>query len=108
MYILKHRNISKKFNRIGVVMVSVLPSSVVDLEFKLRSGQAKYYEFGICCSSAKHTALRRKSKDHLARNQDNVSGWGDMFIRGLLFQWACTIKIQLSMLDLTIIDLIEY
>jgi hypothetical protein len=28
---------------------------------------------GICCFSAKHAALRRKSKDWLARNQDNVS-----------------------------------
>jgi hypothetical protein len=32
----------------------------------------------------------------LIRNQDNVSEWGDMSIRGLLFQWASTIKIQLS------------
>jgi hypothetical protein len=28
----------------------------------------------------------RKRKDWLARNQDNVSEWGDMSIRGLLFQ----------------------
>jgi hypothetical protein len=28
----------------------------------------------------------RKSKDCLVRNQDNVSEWGNMFIRGLLFQ----------------------
>jgi hypothetical protein len=28
----------------------------------------------------------RKSKDWLARNQDNVSEWGDISIRGLLFQ----------------------
>jgi hypothetical protein len=28
---------------------------------------------GGCCFSTKHTALRRKSKDWLARNQDNVS-----------------------------------
>jgi len=34
----------------------------------------------------------------LARNQNNVREWGDMFIRGLLFQWASTIKIQLSAL----------
>jgi hypothetical protein len=27
-----------------------------------------------------------------------VSEWGDMSIRRLLFQWACTIKIQLSKL----------
>jgi hypothetical protein len=38
------------------------------------------------CFSAKHTALRRKSKEWLARNQDNVSEWDDMAIRGLLFQ----------------------
>ena len=31
----------------------------------------------MCCLSAKHAALRRKSKDGLARNQDNVSEWGD-------------------------------
>jgi len=34
----------------------------------------------------------------LARNQDNVSKWGDMSILGLLFQSASTVKIQLSVL----------
>jgi len=58
----------------------------------------KDYNIGICCFSAKHAALRRKSKDRLARNQDIVSECGDMYIRGLLFQWACTIKIQLIVL----------
>jgi hypothetical protein len=29
-------------------------------------------QIGICCCSAKYAALRRKSKDWLARNQDNV------------------------------------
>jgi hypothetical protein len=33
------------------------------------------------------TALRRKSKDWLDRNQDNVSEWNDMSISGLLFQF---------------------
>ena len=32
------------------------------------------------------------------QNQNNVSEWSDMSIRGLLFQWARTIKIQLSVL----------
>jgi hypothetical protein len=32
-------------------------------------------KIGFCCFSAKHTSLRRKSKDWLARNQDNVSEW---------------------------------
>ena len=54
-------------------MVSVLVSSAVDREFEPRSGQTKDYKIGICCFSAKHAALRRKSKDCLARNQNNVS-----------------------------------
>jgi hypothetical protein len=57
--------------------------------------------FGICCFSAKNAALRRKSKDWLAWNQDNVSEWGHMSSHGLLFQWASTIKIQLSVLSST-------
>jgi hypothetical protein len=68
-------------NCIGGVMVSVLLSSVVDRGFEPRSGQTKDYKIGICCFSAKHTAIRRKSKECLARNQDNVSKWGDMSIR---------------------------
>ena len=67
-------------------MVSVLASSAVDDGFKPRSGQTKDYKIGICCFSAKHTALRRKSKDWLAQNQNNVSEWSDMSIRELLFQ----------------------
>ena len=67
-------------------MVSVLTSSEVDREFEPRLGQTKDYEIGICCFSSKHAALRRKSKHWLARNQDNVSEWSDMSIRGLLFQ----------------------
>jgi hypothetical protein len=70
----------------------VLLLSVVDRGFELGSGQTKDYKIGICCFSAKLAALGRKSKDLLARNQDNVSEWGDMSIRGLLFQWASTIK----------------
>jgi hypothetical protein len=84
-------------NRISGVLVCVLASSAADREFKPRSAQAKDYMNGICCFSAKHTALMRKSKEWLARNQDYLSEWGYMSIRGLLFQWAsATIKIQLS------------
>jgi hypothetical protein len=79
-------------------MVSVLVSSEVDRGFEPQSGQTKDYKIGICCFSAKQASLRRKSKDGLAWNQDNVSEWGDMSIRGLLFQLASTIKIQLSVL----------
>jgi hypothetical protein len=38
--------------------------------------QTKDFEIGICCFSAKYAALRRKNKDWLGQNQDNVSGWG--------------------------------
>ena len=44
------------------------------------------YKIGICCFSAKSVEIRRKSKDLLARNQDNVSKWSNMSTCGLLFQ----------------------
>ena len=62
-----------KQNRIGGVIISVLASSAVDRGFEPRSGQSKDYKIGICCFSTKHAALRRKSKDWLAQNQDDVS-----------------------------------
>jgi hypothetical protein len=71
-----------EYNRIGGVLVS----SAVDRGFERRSGQTKDYEIGICCFSTRHAALRRKRKDWLARNQDNVSGWDNLSIHGLLFQ----------------------
>jgi hypothetical protein len=40
----------------------------VDCGFESRSGQSKDYEIVACCFSAKHAALRRKSKDGLAQN----------------------------------------
>jgi hypothetical protein len=62
-----------KSNRIGGVMVSVFASSAVDRGFEAWSGQTKDYKIGICCFSDKHAALKSKSKDWLARNQNNVS-----------------------------------
>jgi hypothetical protein len=67
-------------------MISVLASGVVDRGFEPRSGQTKDCKIGIRCFSANHTALRRRSKDWLARNQNNVSEWSDMSTCGLLFQ----------------------
>ena len=67
-------------------MVSVFTSSAVDRGFEPRSGQTKDYNIGICCFSAKHAALRRKRKEWLARNQENVSEWSDMSTHGLFFQ----------------------
>jgi hypothetical protein len=69
-------------------MVSVLASSGVEPQL----GQTKDYEIGIYCFSAKHAALRSRSKNWLARNQNNVSEWNDMSTRRLLFQWASTKK----------------
>jgi hypothetical protein len=68
-------------------MVSVLVSSAGDRGFEPRSGQTKDYTIGICCFSAMQAALRRKSKDCLARNQNKVSEWSDTYTRGLLFQF---------------------
>ena len=65
-------------------MVRVLASSAVDRGFDPRSDQTKDYTIGMCCFSAKHSALRSKSKDWLTRDQNNVSEWSD--ISTLLFQ----------------------
>ena len=61
----------------------VRTSSVADRGFDPMLGQTKDYDIGICCLSAKHTALRSKNKDWLAQNQDNVSEWSDMSTREL-------------------------
>ena len=79
-------HLQKLIDRIGGVMVSVLVSSAVDRGLEHRSGQTKDIKIGMCCFFAENAALRRKSKDWLVQNQDNVSEWGDISIRGLLFQ----------------------
>ena len=61
-------------------------SSAVYHGFEPQSGQTEDYETGISCFSAKHAAFKRKRKDWLIRNQDNVSEWGDMSIRELLVE----------------------
>ena len=67
-------------------MLSLLASNAVYREFEPQSGQTKDNKIGICCFSAKHAALRRKSKEWLAQNRDYVSEWSDMVTSGLLFQ----------------------
>ena len=94
----QYSHLTLQENRIGRVMVSVLALSSVDRGFEPWSGKTKDYQIGMCCFSAKHEALRRKSKDWLAQIQKNVSKWRDMSTRGLLFQWTSTIQIQLSVL----------
>jgi hypothetical protein len=44
-------------------MVSMLVSKAVDRKFEPRSDQIKDYKIGICCISAKHTALKSITKD---------------------------------------------
>jgi hypothetical protein len=58
-------------------------SMLIDLKLERPSCETK---IGFCCFTAKHTALRRKSKDWVAPNQNNVSELGDMSIREMLFQ----------------------
>jgi hypothetical protein len=57
-----------------------LASSALDRGFETRRlVKPKTIKFiGICCFSAKHAALRSKSKDWLSLNQNNVSEWSDM------------------------------
>ena len=64
-------------------MVSVFALSTVDRGFGTRLGQTKDYKTGMCCFSNKYVSLWSTGKYRLARNQDNVSEWSDMFTRGL-------------------------
>ena len=75
------KKLKKIGNRIGSIMVSVLTSSAIDCGYEPRSGQTKECKIGICCLSTKNASLRRKSKDWLARNQNNVSKWSDISTR---------------------------
>ena len=66
-------------------MVSVLTSSAVDRGVRALVGSNQRLKL-VFVVSVKHAELRRKSKDWLARNQNNVSEWSSMSTRGLLFQ----------------------
>ena len=83
-------------------MVSLFASSMVDGSMGSTSStgrvKLKTMELIFAAFSTKHTALRSKSKDCLAQNQDNVSEWVDMSDCRLLFKRANTIKILLSLL----------
>ena len=80
-------------NLVGRVMVNVVASSSVDRGFESRSSQCNDYKIGNCCFSERHTSIRNKGKDWVARNQNNVSEWKYMTNRGQLFQCTSTIKI---------------
>jgi hypothetical protein len=82
-------------NRISGIMVSVLPSSVVDCGFEPQSGQTKDYKIGMCYIFAKNKVLQNKSKSGLAWNQDHVSEWNDMSTIDCCFS---DLLIQLSIL----------
>ena len=86
------------FNKMAsLLIVGVLSLVAVDCWFEPRSGQTKDYEIGICCFTAKHAALKRKSKDWLARNQDNVFEWATCLSADCCFS-ELALCIQLSML----------
>jgi hypothetical protein len=84
----------KFVNQFGRVMVGIWSADVRGFE----SRSCQDYKIGICWFSAEHTALRRKNKDWLARNLDNVSEWSDMSTCRLPFQWAGAINNQLRVL----------
>ena len=72
------------YNCIGGIMVRVLALSVHVVDRGVIGSNQR-----ICTNiNVKHAAPRRKKKDLLARNQDNVSEWCDMSIRELLLPGA--------------------
>ena len=81
-----HRFFYTAVNCIYGVMVSMLVSSAVDRGFEPQSGQSNDYKTSICCFATNHPTSRRKSKNWLARTQDNVSEWSNISVCRLLFQ----------------------
>ena len=92
-----NRITTRRNHNVGI-MVSMLDSSAVDRAFDSQKCHTKDFQIGICYFSAKHEALRRKSKDWLAWYQNNVSERSDMSTHRLLFQCVSTIKIQLNVM----------
>jgi hypothetical protein len=79
-------------NNISVTSVEeTAVSEVKKTIFQLHGGRNRSTARTIKLVSA---AWKSRSKDWLDWNQNNVSMWNDMSARGLLFQWASTIKIQ--------------
>jgi hypothetical protein len=70
--------VDRGFQPISGVMVSVLASSAVDRGFIL--GKTRNYNIGICCFSAKHAALRRKSK-----------GWVQQTFKGSILNFVLSL-----------------
>ena len=69
------------------MIVDGLTSIVVDRGMKPQSGQTKDYKLVFTSSQLKnHAALRSKSKDRFAKNQENVSKWSDIVTNAQLFQ----------------------
>jgi predicted LPLAT superfamily acyltransferase len=79
-------------------MIRMLALSAVDRGFEHRSDKTGDCEIGMCCFSVNRTALRRKSKDWLARNQNIVCEWSGMSTCKQLFNLANTMKVQLCLL----------
>ena len=74
-------------------MVSMFALSVVYCGFEPRSGKTKDYKIGICCFSTKNAEFRRKSKDCLARNRNNVSERRHVYMCTAVSVSSSTIKI---------------
>jgi hypothetical protein len=78
------------------------------LEYRIRlvgliTGRDRQRLIGICCFSVKKRPFRSKSKDW---KRDNASELSDTSTSRLLFQWASTIQIQLSVLLLYKTDIV--
>jgi hypothetical protein len=72
IYYLKTKMNPKQFRVTWYLYKQWEASSAIDCGYEPRSGQTKECKIGICCFSTKNASLRRKSKDWLARNQNNV------------------------------------
>jgi hypothetical protein len=84
-------------NHIICFIISMVTFSAVDRSW-VRStvGQTKDYIIGICCFSAKHTSLKERAKKCWLVIRIMCASVATC--HSLLFQWARTILIQVSMM----------
>jgi hypothetical protein len=81
----------------------ILLEGAVDLSLSPDRLIPKTIKFCSCWFSANHAALMSKSKDWLARNQNNVSEWGDISHDYCFSELSTnTIKIKLSVMSVLV------
>jgi hypothetical protein len=70
----------------GGVMVSGITPVRYLVGWSTVQGKHKDYKISMCCLFANHDVINSESKECVAQDHNNASGWSDMYIQRLLFE----------------------